>query len=366
MANKRDYYEVLGVARDASPQEIKSAYRKLAVQYHPDRNQGDPESERRFKEAAEAYAVLSDSEKRARYDRFGHDAEAAGFGGFGGFDPTIFGDFSDILGSFFGFGTRRRAGGIPGADLRYDLRLSFEEAAFGHDVEIRVPRLETCETCDGTGSRDRRVATCATCQGQGRVRFSQGFFSVAQTCPQCQGTGQTVTDPCRKCHGAGRVQRERDLKVTIPAGVDNGLRLRLRGEGEHGARGGPPGDLEVWIGVEPHERFERDGADVHERVYLSYPQLVLGTSVEIRTLHGEETLRIPPGTPTGHEFRLRGQGIPHLRGSGRGDHIVHVALKIPRPKDLGEEQINLLREMAEIEGVEVHHGVFEKVKNLFN
>lgn len=366
MANKRDYYEVLGVSRDASPTEIKSAYRKLAIQYHPDRNQGDTESERRFKEAAEAYAVLSDSDKRARYDRFGHDADAAGFGGFGGFDPTIFGDFSDILGSFFGFGARRRTAGVPGADLRYDLRLSFEDAAFGREVEIRIPRLETCEACDGTGSRDRRLTTCATCQGQGRVRFSQGFFSVAQTCPQCQGSGQTVTDPCKECRGGGRVERERDLKVTIPPGVDNGLRLRLRGEGEHGARGGPPGDLEVWMSVEPHERFERDGADVHERVFLSYPQLVLGTSVDVRTLHATEPLRIPAGTPVGHEFRLRGQGIPHLRRGGRGDHIVHVALKVPRPKDLSEEQLNLLREMAEIEGVEVHHGVLEKVKNLFN
>ena len=364
MANKRDYYEVLGVARDASSTEIKSAYRKLAIQSHPDRNQGDPDSERKFKEAAEAYAVLSDSEKRARYDRFGHDADAAGFGGgFGGFDPTIFGDFSDILGSFFGFGARRRTAGVPGADLRYDLRLSFEDAAFGREVEIRIPRLEACE---GTGSRDRRLNTCATCQGQGRVRFSQGFFSVAQTCPRCHGSGQTVTDPCKECRGDGRVERQRDLKVPIPAGVDNGLRLRLRGEGEHGARGGPPGDLEVWIGVEPHERFERDGSDVHEKVFVSYPQLVLGTNVDVRTLDATETLRIPAGTPTGHEFRLRGQGVPQLRGHGRGDHVVHVALKVPRPKDLSEDQIRLLREMAEIEGVEVHHGVFEKVKNLFN
>ncbi len=368
MTNKRDYYDVLGVSRDATPQEVKSAYRKLAVKYHPDRNQGNPDAERKFKEAAEAYAVLSDAEKRARYDRFGHDAEAAGFGGFGGFDPSIFGDFSDILGSFFGFGARRRTAGVPGADLRYDLSLEFEEAAFGKEVEIRVPRLEACETCNGTGSRDGRLETCSTCQGQGRVRFSQGFFSVAQTCPQCHGAGQIVKDPCGECRGEGRVERQRNLQVTIPPGVDTGLRLRLSGEGEHGVRGGPPGDLEVWIRVEPHQRFERDGPDVHEKVYLSYPQLVLGTTAEVETLHGQESVRVPPGTPPGHEFRLRGQGIQRIRGDGRGDHVVHVALKVPRPKDLDERQVELLRDLAEHEGVEVsdHHGMFDKVKNLFH
>ncbi len=369
MASKRDYYEVLDVSRDATQQEVKSAYRKLAIEYHPDRNQGNPEAELKFKEAAEAYAVLSDDEKRARYDRFGHDADAAGFGGgFGGFDPSIFGDFSDILGSFFGFGSRRRSSGIPGADLRYDLRLTFEEAAFGHEAEIHVPRLEACETCGGTGSRDGNLSACGTCQGQGRVRFSQGFFSVAQTCPQCRGAGQIVTDPCAECRGEGRVRRERDLQVTVPAGVDTGLRLRLRGEGEHGMRGGPPGDLEVWLNVEPHERFERDGSDVHEKIHLGYPQLVLGASIEVKTLHGAESVRVPGGTPTGHQFRLRGQGISYLRGDGRGDHIVHIALKVPRPKDLSEEQLELLRQMAELEETEVseHHRVLDKVKNLFS
>ena len=309
--------------------------------------------------------MLSDSEKRARYDRFGHEAETPGFGGF---DPSIFGDFSDILGDFFGFGGRRRSGGgIPGADLRYDLRLSFEEAAFGHETEIRFPRLEGCETCSGTGSRDGRLETCATCGGVGRVRFTQGFFSVARACPECQGAGQIVKEPCAKCRGEGRVERQRDLKITVPAGVDTGLRLRLRGEGEHGLRGGPPGDLEVWIRVTPHERFERDGFDVHERVELAYPQLVLGTRLEVATLHGEESLRIPPGTPVGHEFRLRSQGVPRLRGDGRGDHIVHIGLAVPRPKDLDERQLELLQELATIEGVKVqeHHGVLDKVKNLF-
>lgn len=367
MPTKRDYYEVLGVSREASNQEIKSAYRKLAVNFHPDRNQGNPEAEERFKEAAEAYAVLSDAEKRARYDRFGHEAAA---GGFGGFDPSIFGDFSDILGDLFGFGFgggRRRTTGIPGADLRYDLKIRFEQAAFGDELTIRVPRLESCETCSGTGSRDGSLKTCPTCGGQGRVRYSQGFFSVAQTCPHCGGQGQMVTDPCRECRGQGRVEKERELTVKIPAGVDTGLRLRLRGEGEHGLRGGPPGDLDVVIHVEPHERFQRDGPDVYERRELSYAQLVLGTQLEVKTLHGTEALRIPSGTTPGHEFRLRSQGIERLRGSGRGDHVVHVALKVPKLKSLSEEEVELLRRLAELEGSEVAdtHGVLGKVKNLF-
>ncbi len=365
MAQKRDYYEVLGVARDAPASDIKSAYRKLAIKYHPDRNQGNPQAERNFKEAAEAYAVLSDREKRARYDRFGH---AEGVGG-GGFDPSVFGDFADILGDFFGFGGRQtRSRGEPGADLRYDLSLTFEEAAFGREVEIRVPRREACETCDGSGSRDGELKTCATCGGQGRVLIRQSIFNVAQTCPNCRGQGQVIQDPCPDCRGDGRQEHEHELKVTIPAGVDDGIRLRLRGEGEHGRRGGPPGDLDVAIRVQPHERFEREGFDVHELVELSYPQLVLGTSTEVETLHGHEKLRVPPGTPPGHEFRLRGQGVPRLNSAGRGDHVVHVALKVPRLKDLDESHVGLLRQLAELVGDEVseHHGVMDKVKSLFS
>jgi molecular chaperone DnaJ len=371
MATKRDYYEILGVEREAGAQEVKSAYRKLAVKFHPDRNQGNPEAEEKFKEAAEAYATLSDPEKRARYDRFGHEAGGGG-GGFGDFDPSVFGDFSDILGDLFGLGGsgggRRRTTGVPGADLRYDLKISFEQAAFGHELTIRIPRLESCDTCSGTGSRDKRLKTCATCGGQGRVRYSRGFFSVAQACPQCNGQGQMVTDPCRECRGNGRIEQQRELEVKIPAGVDTGLRLRLRGEGEHGQRDGPPGDLDVVIHVEPHPRFQRDGADVYERRELTYAQLVLGTSVDIETLHGTESLRVGAGTTPGHEFRLRAQGITHLRGDGRGDHVIHVALKVPRAKDLSEREVELLRELAEIEGAEVSdtHGVLGKVKNLFN
>ena len=366
--SKRDYYEVLGVQRDASEAEIKKAYRKLAVKFHPDRNPGDKEAEDKFKEAAEAYSVLSESEKRARYDRFGHQ-EA---GGFGGFDPSVFGDFSDILGDLFGFGGGRRRGhqGIPGADLRYDLSLSFEEAAFGKDVEIRYPRREVCDTCSGSGSRDGNLSTCSTCGGQGQVRLTQGFFSVARTCPTCGGEGQVIQDPCGTCRGDGRQEKKRTLQVTIPAGVDSGMRLRLRGEGEHGRRGGPPGDLDVLIDIEPHERFEREGADVHESVDIRYSQLVLGTNVEIETLHAKESVKIPSGTQPGHEFRLRGKGIRHLHSERKGDHIVHVALQVPKPKDLSDEELALLHKLAELEGSDVHHsgvleGVMDKVRGLF-
>lgn len=363
--SKRDYYEVLGVSKDAAEGEIKKAYRKLALKYHPDKNPGDTEAEERFKEAAEAYSVLSDSEKRQSYDRFGHQ----GGGGFGGFDPSTFTDFSDILGDFFfgGGGRRRRSTGIPGADLRYDLSLTFEEAAFGKQAEIRFPRLEACEKCSGSGSRSGKFTNCQTCQGQGQVRMSQGFFTVARTCPTCGGAGKQVTDPCTVCRGDGRVETQQSLEVTIPAGVDTGIRLRLRGEGEHGQRGGPPGDLDVVLRVEPHERFERDGADVHERVMLSYSQLVLGTSLEIETLHRSEKLKVPAGTQHGHQFRLRGQGIERLDVERRGDHFVHIELKVPAMSDLADEQVAILRRLSELEGTEVHEGggVMKKFKKLF-
>ena len=367
MSTKRDYYEVLGVERGASETEIKKAYRKLALQYHPDKNPGDTVAEEKFKEAAEAYSVLSDGEKRARYDRFGHQGAAAG--GFSGFDPDIFGDFSDILGDLFGFGGRRRGGsrGIGGADLRYDLRISFEDAAFGTTETIEFDRLEGCDTCNSTGSADGKLQTCQTCGGQGRVRFNQGFFSVARTCPECGGAGQRITNPCADCRGEGRVPKHKEIEVSIPAGVDSGMRLRLRGEGEHGLRGGPPGDLDVVIIVEPHERLQRDGVDVHEMVKLGYAQLVLGTSIDIETLHGEDDLKIPPGTPSGKDFRLRGKGVVHLNSERRGDHVVHVLLDVPHPRDLNEEQLELLRQLAEHEGQAIREpaSVFDKVKNLF-
>jgi molecular chaperone DnaJ len=373
MAGKRDYYEVLGVGRGAEEREVKSAYRKLALKYHPDKNPGDGKAEERFKEAAEAYAVLSDPDKRARYDRFGHQ----GVAGSGGFDPTIFADFSDILGDLFGFGfgdpfgRRRGAGGGParGADLRYDLQLGFEEAAFGVEKTLRIPRLEACEACRGTGSAGGSApALCSACGGRGQVRFTQGFFTVARTCPQCRGEGRVVVDPCAECRGDGRVERERSLSVKVPAGVDTGHRLRLSGEGEHGRLGGPAGDLYVVLQVRPHARLKRDGSTVFGRVAVSYPQAVLGATVEVETVHGTASLEVPPGTPHGKDFRLRGQGIQRLDGGGRGDHVAVVEIEIPHPRELTEEEGELLRRLAEISGkpVREERGVFDRVKkNLF-
>lgn len=371
--SKRDYYEVLGVARDADEKAIKSAYRKLAVLYHPDKNPGDAAAETKFKEAAEAYAVLSDAEKRSRYDRFGHQA-VGGAGGnpFGqGFDPGVFGDFADVLGDLFGFGAgggRRRAGRSPqrGADLRYDLRISFEEAAFGKEATLTIPRLESCERCKGSGSAGGSAPTaCNACQGRGQVRFQQGFFTVARTCPQCQGEGVVVKDPCPDCRGQGRVEQRRTLEVKIPAGVDTGARLRLRGEGEHGLFGGPVGDFYVVVHVEPHDKFERQGPHTFGELPVSYVQAVLGASVEATTLHGVATVDIPPGTKEGDEFRLRSKGIERLDGGGKGDHTARVRLKVPHPRELSEEQVELLRRLAELEGATVREGVFDRVKKIF-
>lgn len=368
MSNRRDYYEVLGVPRDASGQQIKSAYRKLAVQYHPDRNPDDPGAEERFKESAEAYSVLSDAAKRDRYDRFGH--EARGAGGFGGFDAETFGDFSDILGDLFGFGRRRsrRRGPAPGADLRYDLSLSFEEAAFGAEPTLRIPRLERCDSCSGTGSAEGSgPVACDGCGGQGQVRFSQGFFTVARTCPRCGGSGAIVRDPCRDCSGRGRLEKDHSIQVQIPAGVDDGSRLRLSGEGEHGARGGPTGDLYVVIQVEDHDVFSRQGADVFSGLQISYPQAVLGAEVAVDTIHGSAKLTVPPGTEHGDILTLRGKGIPRLNGSGKGEHYVSVGIDVPRARDLSQDELKLVRELADRFGDEVREErkVLHRVKDLF-
>jgi molecular chaperone DnaJ len=370
--SRRDYYEVLGVDRHAGEQDIKSAYRKQALKYHPDRNPGNAEAEEHFKEAAEAYAVLGDTEKRARYDRFGHAGVAgAGPSGGPGFNPDIFADFSDILGDFFGFGGgRQRAGGRSprrGADLRYDLVVSFEQAAFGCEETLRIPRLETCPDCSGSGGAGGSAPkVCAACGGRGQVRFSQGFFTVARTCPQCGGEGSVVADPCKRCRGEGRIERERSIQVTIPGGVDSGSRLRLTGEGEHGRFGGPSGDLYVVIVVEPHERFQRDGADVYSRVVVSYPQAVLGAPLAVETLHGEAPLEVPPGTLHGQEFRLRGKGIDRLGRGGRGDHVVRIQVEIPHPRDLAEDELALLHRLAELRDQPVKsEGVLDRVKKMF-
>jgi molecular chaperone DnaJ len=373
MATKRDYYELLAVGREASEVEIKSAYRKLAVRFHPDRNPGDKVAEEKFKEAAEAYSVLSDPNQRARYDRFGHQGVSGQ--GFGGFDTSTFGDFADILGDFFGLdfgdmfaGGRRRGRGEPGADLRYQLGLSLEEAAFGTEQVLKIPRLESCAECTGTGSGPgSSPETCSTCGGFGQVRISQGFFTVARTCPQCRGDGRVISDPCPICKGEGRVEQARSIEVKIPAGVDTGTRLRLTSEGEHGRRGGPAGDLYVDVFVEPHAQFEREGAHTRSKLDLSYSQAVLGTSVEAATLHGLVPLEIPAGTPDGKEFKLAGQGIDRLDGRGRGDHFVRARVVVPQPRELSEEQLELLRRLAELEGNEVkgERGVIGRVRDLF-
>jgi len=369
-AARRDYYEVLGVARQAGAAEIKAAYRRAAIQYHPDRNPGDPAAEESFKEAAEAYAVLSDPAQRARYDRFGHE----GVGGAGGFDPSTFADFTDILGDLFGFGDlfgggrRRGPGPVPGADLRYDLEVTFEQAAFGYEATLEIPRLEGCEACGGTGGREGAAPVpCQTCGGRGQVRFTQGFFTLARPCPRCGGEGSVVEQPCAECRGKGQVERRRKIQVRVPAGVERGARLRLAGEGEHGRRGGPAGDLYVVLHVAPHPAFERAGADVHAPLEISYAQAVLGAKVAVETLHGPAALDLPAGTQHGEEFRLRGQGVARLGGKGRGDHVVRVSIHVPELRDLSAEEVDLLRRLAEVEGKTVREekSVLDKVKDLF-
>jgi molecular chaperone DnaJ len=369
LPQKRDYYEVLGVSREARDSEIKSAYRQLAIKYHPDRNSGDAEAEEHFKEAAEAYAVLSDRDKRSRYDRFGHQASAGG--GFGGFDAETFGDFSDILGDLFGFGSRRRqrrGGPQPGADLRYDLGLSFLDSAFGSEITLRIPRLETCDTCRGSGSADGSAPQpCNSCGGRGQVRVTQGFFTVARTCPTCGGQGSVVTSPCADCDGEGRREKEHSLQLTIPPGVDTGSRLRLAGEGEHGVRGGPPGDLYVVIHSEEHETFHRDGFDVLSEVKISYPLAVLGGKVEIETIHGIERLSVPSGAQHGQTLTLRGKGVPRLGRSGHGDHRAVLRLIVPKARDLDGEQLELIEALARRGKDHVHEerNVLDRVKDLF-
>lgn len=366
--DKRDYYEVLGLERSATLDDIKKAYRKLALKYHPDKNPGNPEAEEHFKEAAEAYGVLSDEEKRARYDRYGH----SGMGGMGGFDPNQFADFGDILGDLFGFGdffgTGRRRTNRParGNDLRYDLQISFEDAVFGKEVSLDVPRVVTCTTCSGSGAKPgSSPVTCTGCGGRGQVRFTQGFFAVARTCPQCGGAGKVIKDPCVACSGAGRIRETKTISVKIPAGVDDGSRLRVAGEGEAGWNGGPAGDLYVFLNVREHERFTRRDYDIHSEHPVSFTQAALGAEVKIETIDGKETLKIPAGTQPNQVFRLRSKGVQFLDGSGRGDHYVHVSVRIP--STLTEEQRALLEQLATLEGENPpERGVLDKVKEFFS
>ena len=356
---KRDYYEILGVSRSADAEEIKKSYRKLALQYHPDRNPGDKGAEERFKEAAEAYEVLHDSQKRQIYDQYGHEGlQGTGFTGFRGFED-IFSSFSDVFEEFFGFGGGFRSTNRPaqGADLRYDLKLEFAEAVFGKETEIRVPRHEKCEMCDGSGIEPGYEAQrCPTCAGRGQVTNTQGFFRISTTCPDCRGAGQIITHPCVNCHGAGLVEVTQKIKLNIPAGVSNGTRLRVRGEGEPGFRGGPPGDLYVIMFVEPHELFEREGDDIVCRLPISFVQATLGTTIDVPTLDGYEKISIKKGSQPGDHMRLRNKGVPHLRGLGRGDQI--VILDIRTPIGLNRRQEEILREFADLEGNQVndkHH-----------
>jgi molecular chaperone DnaJ len=372
MPQRFDFYEVLEVSREASDDDIKRAYRKQALKYHPDRNPGDKHAEERFKECSAAYQILSDPEKRAQYDRFGPAAFEGNGGGFdfgAGFEDI----FSGIFGDFFGQATRggggrgSRSRARRGDDLRYNLDLSFEEAAFGCEKTITVPRMATCETCDGQGAKPgTKPKTCQACRGSGQVRFQQGFFSIAKTCGQCSGQGTIIGDPCAKCQGQGVVRRTQNLSVKIPAGVDTGSRLKLRGEGEAGGGGGPAGDLYVVIRVREHALFSREDSDVICDIPLSFPQAALGADIEVPTIDGKHKMRIPPGTQSGALFRLKGKGIADLRGYGRGDHVVRVVVETPRK--LTKRQQELLEEFAKSSGQEVHpmsRGFFEKVKEMF-
>jgi molecular chaperone DnaJ len=369
LSQKRDYYEVLGLQQGASDQEIKSAYRKLAVKYHPDKNPNDKSAEEKFKEAAEAYSVLSDAEKRARYDRFGFNGMQ---GGFSGFDPATFGDFGDILGEFFGFGDvfggrRRGTGPERGSDLRYDLKISFREAAFGLKTKIKIPRQDTCGNCEGRGTaKGKSPVTCNACHGQGQVRYQQGFFSISRTCGQCNGAGKIIRDPCETCQGRGRVNKEKVLEIKIPAGVDNGARLRIQSEGEAGSRGGPSGDLYVVIYVEEHPFFQRQGNNIYCQVPVGVIQAVLGAEIMVPTLEGEEKLKIPEGTQSGTSFRLRNKGIVSLGERGRGDQFVTVNVVIPTK--LNKEQRQLWESLGKIskeDEIDQERNIFDKVKDIF-
>jgi molecular chaperone DnaJ len=381
--SKRDYYEILGVARDATDTQIKSAYRRLALKHHPDRNPGDAAAEEQFKAAAEAYAIISDPEKRSAYDRFGH----AGVSGAtaGGFDPNAFAGFEDIfgnLGDLFGFGDmfggrRRRGGPQRGSDLRYDLEISFEESFTGTETSIQIPREETCETCKGSGAAAGSAPeVCAQCKGSGQLRFQQGFLTVARPCSTCRGSGKVISKPCQACRGAGRVGRERKITAKIPAGIATGQRLRLYGEGEHGSAGGPPGDLYVVVHVQDHDVFHREDDDLYCHLTVSYPMLAMGGTAQVPTMTGDEQIKIPAGTQVGARFKLRGKGMPNVSGRGRGD--LYAIARLAIPKTLTKEQKHLLEELAKTmpqetletsesptDDVGAGKPFFEKVKDIF-
>jgi molecular chaperone DnaJ len=368
--SKRDYYEVLGVSRSATDQEIKSAYRRLAVRYHPDKNPNDATAEEKFKEAAEAYGVLADADQRRRYDRFGHAGVSSSAGPSWG--APGFGGIEDILGDLFGFGdvfgggrSTRRTAAQRGADLRYDLEITLEDAFRGMTAQLRIPRMETCEKCSGSGATPgTHPETCHTCSGSGQVRYQQGFFSVARTCHACRGTGRVITSPCDSCSGVGRVEREKQMEVKVPAGVETGSRLRVQGEGESGTQGGPSGDLYVVIHIAEHEQFERQGSNLYASLPITFAQAALGADVFVKTLEEDEKLKVPMGTQTGTVFRLKGKGMPVLGGRGRGD--LFVAVSVVTPTSLTREQRKLLEQLEAIENKDLEDkGLVDKVRDIF-
>lgn len=375
---KRDYYDVLGIKRGANDADIKSAFRKLAKEHHPDRNPDDKSAEQKFKEINEAYEVLKDEQKRAAYDQFGHAAFEGGRGpgGPGGFGPDFSSSMSDIFDDLFGEfmggrrgGPRQRTGRERGADLRYNMEITLAEAFIGKQAQIRVPTSVTCETCSGSGARaGSRPTTCATCGGQGKVRASQGFFTIERTCPSCQGRGETIDDPCPDCHGQGRVTKERTLAVSIPPGVEDGTRIRLAGEGEAGSRGGPTGDLYIFLSIKPHEFFQRDGADIFCRVPISMTTAALGGNVDVPTVEGNRVrMPVPSGTENGKQFRLKGKGMPVLRSKVQGD--MYIQVEVETPKNLSRKQRELLEEFERESNKETNpasSGFFARVKEFFD
>jgi molecular chaperone DnaJ len=371
---KRDYYEILSVSRTATEQEIKSSYRKLAMQWHPDRNPGNAEAEEKFKECTEAYSVLMDADKRARYDQYGH--AAVNGGGFSGFDASNFADVSDIFGDIFsdffgvnvGGGRGGRARVQRGGDARADITLTFEEAAFGKKTQAKVRRYETCEQCHGTGSAGSKgPTTCQTCAGRGQVRYQQAMFSIARPCPTCHGQGRVISDPCGKCKGESRVMKEHQIDVSVPAGVEDGTRIRYQEQGDVGPNGGPPGDLYVVLEVKPHPFFEREGRDLHCSVPISFSQAAMGAEIVIPTLDGgEHKLKIQEGTQSGTTFRVRGKGVPALQSSGKGD--MYVKVRVETPRKLTKRQRELMAELGEtfnIDNKPEPRSLFEKVKDIF-